>query len=383
MNKRLKGLSLFSNVGVAEAYLKEIGIDILIANEIEIKRAEFYKHLYPETNVIIGDITNDELRDKIVNMAKNKEVDFIIATPPCQGMSLAGSLDPLDERNQLIYFAVDVIKRVKPKYVLLENVPQQLKTKIKHNDDLILIPDYIKLELGDMYNFNNNPIIRAMEYSVPQMRKRSIFLMSRKDQNYTWEFPAKHNKVVTLRDAIGDLPSVYPLLREGYEETIKMFPDFEEKRIEAEKISKWHRPPIHSKRHVEWMLRTPSGCTAFDNKEFFPKKENGVRINGHYNTYRRQEWDKPARTITQNSGVISSLACVHPGRKLTKTDDEMERRYSDPRCYTIYELLIIMSLPVNWNIPEWANERMIRSVIGEGIPPLLIKVICENLIRSI
>lgn len=383
MNKRLRGLSLFANVGVAEAYLKEIGIDIIIANEIDIKRARFYKHLYPETEMIIGDITNQEIRSEIVEKAKYNDIDFIIATPPCQGMSLAGSLDPLDERNQLIYFAVDVIKKVKPKYVLLENVPQQLKTKIKYKGELILIPDYIKLELEGLYEFNDNPIIKAMEYSVPQMRKRSIYLMSRKDQVYKWEFPKKHDKIITVRDALGNLPSVYPLLREGYEETIKMFPDYEEKRIEAEKISAWHRPPIHAKRHVEWMLRTPSGCTAFDNKEYYPQKANGERINGHYNTYRRQEWDKPARTITQNSGVISSLACVHPGYKLCDSDDESQRRYSDPRCYTIYELLIITSLPTNWNIPEWANERMIRSVIGEGIPPLLVKCICENLMKNI
>ena len=65
-NSRLKGISLFSNVGVAEAYLEEIGIDILIANEIDSSRAKFYKHLYPKTDMIIGDITNESVRDDIV-----------------------------------------------------------------------------------------------------------------------------------------------------------------------------------------------------------------------------------------------------------------------------------------------------------------------------
>ena len=82
--------------------------------------------------MIIGDITDEEIRKQIIKEAIDKEIDFIIATPPCQGMSLAGKLDPLDPRNQLIYFAVEVIKKVKPKFILLENVPQQLKTKIKY-----------------------------------------------------------------------------------------------------------------------------------------------------------------------------------------------------------------------------------------------------------
>ena len=114
MNK-LKGLSLFSNVGVAETYLKETGIDILIANEIDETRAKFYKHLYPECEVINDDITKDETQKLIVKKSKKLGIDFIIATPPCQGMSLAGKMDPTDKRNQLIYYAIEIIKKIKPK----------------------------------------------------------------------------------------------------------------------------------------------------------------------------------------------------------------------------------------------------------------------------
>ena len=68
-NIRLKGLSLFSNVGVAEAYLQEEGVDILIANELLEKRARFYSDVYPNTHMIVGDITDNGLRDKIVDEA--------------------------------------------------------------------------------------------------------------------------------------------------------------------------------------------------------------------------------------------------------------------------------------------------------------------------
>ncbi len=376
---KLNGLSLFANVGVAETYLDELGIEIKVANELEPKRAKFYSHLYPKTNMIIGDITDEKIRKAIVLESKKKNVNFIIATPPCQGMSLAGKMDKFDKRNQLIYYAIEVIKKIKPKYILLENVPQLLRTKIKVDNVIISIPEYIHKELDDYYNFADENIVSAKDYDVPQMRKRNIFLLSRKDMNYVWQVPKK-KKIITLRDAIYDLPSVDPLLKEGLEETLKLFPDFLIKKENAEKVSKFHRPPIHAKKHVIAMMHTPSGCTAFDNKIFYPKKDDGTRVNGHYNTYRRFEWDKPARTITQNNGVISSLCCVHPGKPYVKNGEEL---YSDPRCLTLYELFIVFSLPKDWNVPDWSDERFIRRVVGEGIPPMLIKNIVEELVNHI
>ena len=376
---KLNGLSLFANVGVAETYLDELGIEIKLANELEPKRAKFYSHLYPKTNMIIGDITDEKIRKVIVLESKKNNVDFIIATPPCQGMSLAGKMDKFDKRNQLIYYAIEVIKKIKPKYILLENVPQLLRTKIKVDNVIISIPEYIHKELDDYYNFADENIVSAKDYDVPQMRKRNIFLLSRKDMNYVWQVPKK-KKTITLRDAIYDLPSVDPLLKEGLEETLKLFPDFLIKKENAEKVSRFHRPPMHAKKHVVAMMHTPSGCTAFDNKIFYPKKDDGTRVNGHYNTYRRFEWDKPARTITQNNGVISSLCCVHPGKPYVQNGEVL---YSDPRCLTLYELFIVFSLPKDWNVPDWADERFIRRVVGEGIPPMLIKNIVEELVNHI
>ena len=380
MNK-LKGLSLFSNVGIAETYLKETGIDILIANEIDETRAKFYKHLYPECDVINGDITKKDIQELIIKKSKEIGIDFIIATPPCQGMSLAGKMDPSDKRNQLIYYAIEIIKKIKPKYVLLENVPQALKTKINIDGKEVLIPEYIHSELEGYYNFAKQSIVSAMNYDVPQMRKRNIFLISRKDMKYIWQIPSE-KKIITLREALYELPSVDPYLKEGLEETLKIFPDFEKKKEEGLKVSKWHYPPTHSKKHVIAMMHTPTGETAFNNKFYYPKKDNGEKVNGHYNTYRRFEWDKPARTITQNNGVISSLCCVHPGKYIGE-DNNGDKIYTDARVLTIYELLIVFSLPANWNIADWANDNLIRRVIGEGIPPKLVQNLVRELIKNI
>ena len=377
---RLNGLSLFSNVGIAEAYLKDVGIDVVLANEIDEKRAKFYQEVYSDAHMICGDITDQIIRDEIIKQAIQKNVEFIIATPPCQGMSEAGLRLEFDPRNKLIFYAVDVIKKVKPKFVLLENVPKQLTTKIEYNGEVILIPEYIKRELGADYSFNKETLVMAKDYGVPQLRERNIVLLVKKGLGYIWEVPQKQQEI-TLEEAIGELPSLDPLLREGIDETIKRFPDYEKKKEVGLQVSKWHYPPKHSWKQVEWMMHTPTGKSAIYNDRYYPQKEDGTPVKAHHNNYRRLKWDMPCRTVTQNNGVISSLACVHPGRKYISDNGEM--LYSDPRVLTIYELMIVMSLPLDWNIPDWAEDTFIRRVFGEGIPSKLVKEIVGELTRQL
>ena len=129
------------------------------------------------------------------------------------------------------------------------------------------------------------------------------------------------------------------------------------------------------------MTHTPSGASAIFNEVYYPQKANGEHIVAHHNHYRRLAWNKPCRTITMNNGVISSLCCVHPGRPYT--DKAGETLYSDARVLTIYELLIVSSLPTDWPIPEGTNDTFIRHVIGEGIPPMLTKKIMGVLLSKI
>lgn len=379
MKHKLRGLSLFANVGVAEAYLEEAGVEMLIANEIVPQRARFYSDVYPNTHMVCADIKDDEVRKAIINESVEKHVDFIMATPPCQGMSMAGNRFEFDIRNELIYYAVDAIKQVKPKFALIENVPTILQTKIAVDGKVMLIPDYLKMELGEWYVFNKESLIKTMDHGIPQMRERNIFLLVRRDQNIKWLFPHKE-EIVTLRDAIGKLPSLDPLLREGLDFTLSKFPDYERKKDIAAAISKWHKPPLHSWKQVEWMMHTPSGKSAIYNPVYYPQKDDGTHIVAHHNHYRRMDWNKPSRTITQNNGVISSLACVHPGRPYYQDGVIL---YSDPRVLTIHEILIVSSLPVDWPIPDWANDNLIRKVIGEGVPSKLIKVIIEQLAKQL
>lgn len=381
LRKKIKALSLFANVGIAESYLYKENIDVVVANELDPKRAKFYSHLYPDTKMIVGDITDKVIKEKIIEESKKQKVNLVMATPPCQGMSTVGKKDKHDVRNTLIKHAIDIIKEVQPDYVFLENVPEQLITKIIYKDKEILIPDYIKEELGNIYNFNKQFVINAADYGVPQLRERAIILLTKKSKSFTWDFPRKSGKIVTLKEAIGNLPSLDPELYDlSYDEQLKIFPEYEKKKEAGLKVSKWHYPPSHIYRQVYSLMHTPSGQTAFDNiDKFKPKKKDGSFTKGFKNTYKRQSWDKPGYTITMYNRTIGSQNNVHPGRPLGK-DSEGYDIYSDARVLTIYELMIVSSLPKDWNIPNWASDHFIRQVIGEGIPPLLVEKIMHQLV---
>ena len=375
---KLKGLSLFANVGIAEIFFKKIGIDISIANELIYERAKFYKENYPNTDVIIGDIKEKIIFNKIIDKSKKNKIDFIITTPPCQGMSTAGKKDKKDPRNTLINEAINVIKKIKPKYVFLENVPQQLNTLVRYNDNEILIPTYLKSCLKKYYNFSSDEIVNSANYSVPQNRTRSIILLTRKDLKHIWNPPKKHKKIITLKNAIGNLPILDPLIYDiPFEKHLEIFPKYEKRLNKAISISKWHNPPKHVLRQVKVMIKTPTGKSAFENIEKYkPKKINGNFVKGFKNTYKRQNWNTPGYTITTFNRTIGSQENVHPGRKIKNS-----KNYSDPRVLTVYEIMKVMTIPTNWKIPEWCSENFLRTVIGEGIPPLLVKAFFKELIK--
>ena len=159
----------------------------------------------------------------------------------------------------------------------------------------------------------------------------------------------------------------------------QLFPLYEERKNRALAISRWNIPPHHVKRQVIAMMHTPSGATAFDNDKYFPVKENGSPVKGYRNTYKRQNWDTPAYTVTMDNRKISSQNNVHPGRYIGH-DENGDPIYSDARTLTLYELMLVMSLPSNWPVPEKTSEAFLRRIIGEGIPPLFVKKVFENLL---
>lgn len=371
---RYNALSLFSSAGVAEAYFEKHGICVKVAAELLPERASFYQHLYPKSKMMQGDITDSAFFNRVISEAKKEKCEFLIATPPCQGMSTAGKQKKDDPRNRLIIQVVEAINRLKPKFVMIENVPEILLTKIEINNEWIKIDDYLKESLGTDYYFNLNNVVNAMNYGVAQSRERCVYLLARKDTQIHWEFPEPLDYITTMRDAIGSLPSLDPDVTDITEdERLRLFPEYYKKREEGLKVSKWHYPPRHKYRHVIAMMHTPEGCSAWANEIYYPTLADGTKSKGYKNTYKRQWWDKPAYTVTKYTSRIGSQENGHPGYELVHSDNEEERIWSDARVLSIFELMRVTSLPDDWNIPEKASSNVIREILGEGVPPRLLE----------
>ena len=375
----MKVLSLFANIGVAEAYLSELGVDVVLANELIERRAALYSKIYPETKMICGDITSDRTYSSVVDAARQLGVDTIMATPPCQGFSRAGKRYKNDIRNLLILPVINIVRDLRPRYVFIENVPQFVETYITVEDSDVLITDYVDAELSGNYNISINTV-DTKYYGVPQTRQRAVLLLTRKDVAKQWGLPAPEASYVTLADAIWDLPSLDPFVKDVSEhELLELFPDYYAKIEEGKKVSPWHFPPEHIKRQVITMMHTPTGKTAFDNEKYVPIKADGTPVTGYKSTYRRLRWDDPASTVTMDNRKISSQNNVHPGRYLG-LDENGDVLYSDPRALTLFELMKIMSLPDDWPLPSDVNPAFVRSIIGEGIPPVFVKKVFETII---
>lgn len=365
----MKGLSLFANVGIGETYFDETDVEIVVANEWLQDRADFYSHLYPDTKMIPGDIMDTQVYDRILKESQNNEVEFIMATPPCQGMSVANAkrADKNDPRNSLIKKVVSLVKDLKPKYILIENVEGMARKStfiLDDNGNQVNILPYLQASIGKDYVIDAK-VLDASDYSTPHYRKRLITLISRRDVP-KWEHPQSESKKITVKEAIGDLPS----LESGEDSDIK-----------------WHsmKQKVHNANHIQWMKHTPTGQTAHNNKVHYPqtvdKKTGQLRkIKGFATTYKRIEWDRPAPTVTMANGSISSQNNVHPGTLIPSTGT-----YSDARVLTIKELLFIVGLPPDWVDDlkhDKKTENFLRNVIGECFPPKMALKIVQNIPKN-
>ena len=353
----MNGLSLFACGGISEYYFDEKSkVNICVANELLEKRCKFYKTVYPNNTIIQGDITDKKVYDEIIKVAKEKNVEFIIATPPCQSFSVAGKMDKNkdDLRSFLFMNVLNAIRDLKPKYILIENVVKFMNATIKQDSLIINIRDIIdNFCKKEGYSFDTC-VLDAKDYGTPQSRKRSITLISRDDVN-KWVINVPKKKIITVMETIGHLKS----LESG----------------EYDGEIKWHKSKKHNERHIRWIKHTPSGKSAFENEIHFPQKECGTRIKGYSTTYKRITWDKPSPTITMANGSISSQNNCHPGR------DNGDGTFSDARVLTIHELVLLNGLDEYWipNSVEYKDEKLLRDLIGESFPPKFCKSIVDTL----
>ena len=162
-------IDLFAGVGGLSLGFEMEGFDILLANEFDQSIATAYKENHKSTNVVVGDITSLDL-SKVFGEYVNK-IDVVIGGPPCQGFSQKGKRKTInDERNFLFKHYVEVVKFVKPKYFVMENVPNLLTAEKGFflNEIKGLFKDY-----GYSIRYG---ILNAADYGVPQKRRRAIII---------------------------------------------------------------------------------------------------------------------------------------------------------------------------------------------------------------
>lgn len=353
MMNKIKAISVFSSAGIGELLLKNTNVEVVAANELLPKRAECYSHFYPNTDMYCGDITLEETQDYMVSSAQKSGAKMLIATPPCQGLSTLGKNKKQihyekDKRNYLILSALNIIDRCDFDYVLIENVPTFLEMYFPYENDYFKLEEILNKKYSSKYKIEAR-VLNAKDYGICQSRPRAIIKMYKPDKKWSW--PSEENEI-TLREAIGYLPS----LESGESSDIP-----------------WHFAKKHNERAVLSLKHTPTGKSAIANEVYYPKKEDGTRIKGFHNTFKRMDWDQPCPTRTTFSGSMSSHNNVHPGRLLP------DGTYSDARVLTLLETFIVSSIPEDIDFPKDSTDTFIRTVIGESIPPKLMMKVIEKI----
>ena len=217
---KLTYISLFSSAGVGCFGFKQAGYECIATNEIIPRRLEIQRFNHKckyEGGYICGDITKQETKDALfaqINLWKKEEglkrVDVLIATPPCQGMSVANHKKADDEivRNSLVVESIKIIKEVNPKFFIFENVPAFMKTLCTDIDGKEKpISEAIENSLGEKYSYISR-VINFKNYGACSSRQRTLVIgVAREfaDEISPIEMYPEIEEEKTLRQVIGDL----------------------------------------------------------------------------------------------------------------------------------------------------------------------------------
>lgn len=208
ITKCTKTIDLFCGAGGMTCGFKNAGMKSLLATDIEESACATLSINNEEIPILCGDITDEKVKETIIERAKNGCAEIICGGPPCQGFSMAGFRAKDDPRNQLFRDFIDIVKEVSPKIVVFENVEGLLSYENGKTYKEIL---QLFSEIG--YNCEGK-LLNTSEFAIPQKRKRVIIICTRKDldylpnQLYPKTLTTDENKKITSFQAIGDLENI-------------------------------------------------------------------------------------------------------------------------------------------------------------------------------
>ena len=383
-NKTYTFIDLFAGAGgFAEGFYQEnfkalshIEFDSDACKTLK-ERMKFYNYPKEEIEKIKStDITDENIIDIIEDGINNNSVDVIIGGPPCQSFSSQGKArDPngmkCDPRNYLYESYVKILNHFKPKFFVFENVSGILSTKINGKQ----IIDTIFKDMKENYKIiedKNTLLLNAVDFGVPQERKRVIIIGVRKDLNIDVATIykdlgeiAKNEEIVTVQDAIGDLPKLYP--GEG-SEIIEHKPKIINKylsKIRSNQLGTLHHHVARNHNELDkkrYKLMTKYKWTL---GELYEKEPSLVHPKKRLfnNSYVVQHFDKPSKTIIAHL-YKDGNQFIHP--------DHTQERTLTPR-----EAARLQSFPDDFIFP--CSKTQQYKQIGNAVPPLLAKHIASVL----
>lgn len=387
-DKSLTYISLFSSAGVGCYGFKQEDYQCILTNELINRRLEVQKYNKKceyDTGYIDGDITKDEVKNKIyaeIDAWKhrgNDRVDVVIATPPCQGISVINHKKNKSDinRNSLVVESVEIINRIKPRIFIFENVQAFQKTFcITPNDDLVRIGDFIRDTLGKDYIITGK-VLNFMNYGANSSRTRTLVIGIDKEYRNTFTpydlFP-EFTSEKTLREVIGD--GKYAELQWG--------------EISANDF--YHAFRTYDTKMRDWIHNLKEGESAFDNAN--PKNRPHRIINGEIvenvkknrDKYTRQKWDRFVQCIHTRNDQLAAQNTVHP---------------VEDRVFSIRELMEMMNIPAEFRWVDYSldqlnelsegekrkiykeNEVNIRQCIGEAVPTIIMRQIASKIKKEL
>lgn len=377
MEIKLNYISLFSGAGIGCFGFKIQDFDCIATTEILEKRLRIQKannKCFLDSGYILGDITKPEISEKIFEEIKKskKEVDVVIATPPCQGMSVVNQKKKNElKRNSLVVKAIELVYKINPKIFIFENVQKFLTTTCSGMDgELKPISEEIKNILDSSYLISSK-IMNFKNYGANSSRKRTIVVGVRKDiLNIITPFEIfpDWEEEKELKTVIGNFKS------------LKKMNEFDKENI-------LHHFKKYDPRIIEWIKDLKQGESAFDNKDIkkIPHRIISNKVKYYSNIfgdkYKRQYWNKVAPCIHTANDCLASQNTIHP---------------SDNRVFSIAELMELMTIPKNfkWDFIDpniffkkdldkikWLekNQGNIRKVIGEAVPTRIFEKMAINI----
>ena len=379
-------ISLFSSAGVGCYGFKQEGFECIATNELLEKRLNIQKlnkKCKFESGYIAADIKEDSTKKRIYqeiekwNKLGNDRVDVVIATPPCQGMSVANhkKKEKEIERNSLIKESVDLIKNINPRFFVFENVSAFWKTGcIDKQGDVVAIGDMITNELGEKYLIHHE-VLNFKNYGSNSSRTRTLVIGVDKmfsDDISPIEIMPDYVSEKTLYEVIGDMKS----LSWGEYDSDDFFHSFR----------------IYPKHMLPWIENLEQGQSAFDNEddELKPHRiiDGKMVINKSKNAdkYTRQIYNKVAPCIHTRNDQMASQNTVHPVDNRVFSIRELMRMMTIPDSFrwVDYDLEYLNQLPVTEKRKISKKEEMnIRQSIGEAVPTIRFRQIANKIKKNI